>query len=526
MYGGVGFLVCFWAMGSSDVDSMEGIVADQARYMLRTGDHTVPHLYGVPYTYKPPLAAWLVAGSFKLAGAENEWSLRLPNALCGLAMGLAVLLIVGRAIDPKTGCWCALAVITSALVVQKMRLAEFDMPLAAGVGIAVAVACCNLSAPRPSRALWLVGYAALAAGILAKGVPAVMLHFPGLLAAAIVTRQWRRLFTFSHLAGVLACALLVGLWIWRAYEAMGPALFDHPLMEAYGSGLGWSPKRLLRTLLKPLIIAAVFLPWSVLIPLTWRRGWWQGLDQTTRRMEAASGAFLAIGILVCMAVPVTNVRYYLPLAVPMAIVCGLAARAPITRRDDADPHAGPGAPDSVKPAVTGSGAADPASGTRPSALCDAGIPACSATDVGAVVSDAVSPADFSAYERRLLPWVLRGLLLGGLCHWAIFVFVIKPHRAHEGSLRPAAEAFAEHIPANSPVAADVGDSYSSLFFYMDRPVRAVSVSTGHLEPGTFIILDDEHLPALTARPDCPHTILERTPADSNEILLAQILPPE
>lgn len=483
LYTAIGLLICFWRLGATDVIAMEGIVADQARHMLRTGDYAVPHLYGEPYTYKPPLVAWLVAGSFKLTGVENEWSLRLPNAVCGLVMGLMVLLLVGRSLDPKMGCYCALATITAVYVVQKLRIAEFDIPLATGVGIAVAVACYNLAVDKPSRMLWLVGYLALAGGVLAKGAPAVMLYFPGLLGAGIVTRQWRRLVTFSHLAGVLLCVALVTLWVWRAYAAAGPELFDDPLIEAYGRGLKWSSKELLLAPVKPLIVGAIFLPWSLLIPLTWRRRWWRGLDDNTHRMEAGAGAFLALGIVVSMTVPTDEVRYFLPLCVPAGIVSALAGLAVIMRREDSEPAFAAGNTDAA---------------SRPAGGRD---------------------------ERWLLSRALPGLLAVTLVHWAVYVHVVKPIRVADDTQRPAAEAFAPYIPPEAILHADVGDSYSSLFFYLDRPVANVSLFSDHMKPGTFLILRSDQLHELDSRRDCPYTVLERATTEDDELILAKIESP-
>ena len=79
-------------------------------------------------------------------------------------------------------------------------MAEFDISLTAGVGVAVAAACYNLAASRPRWSIWLLGYVALAVGFLTKGVPALAVFAPGLLVAAWAAGRFRRLLGWRHLS--------------------------------------------------------------------------------------------------------------------------------------------------------------------------------------------------------------------------------------------------------------------------------------------------------------------------------------
>jgi len=57
----VAITICCGWIGSTDIYVMEGIVADGAREMVRTGEWAVPRLHGEVYMYKPPLTYWLAA---------------------------------------------------------------------------------------------------------------------------------------------------------------------------------------------------------------------------------------------------------------------------------------------------------------------------------------------------------------------------------------------------------------------------------------------------------------------------------
>jgi hypothetical protein len=190
-------------------------------------------------------------------------------------------------------------------------------------------------------------------------------------------------------------------------------------------------------------------------------------------MAAASGAFLAIGVLISMCVPTQNVRYYLPLCAAMGIVCGLAGRFTVPDRARADLPGG-----TLEP--------------------------------------------LRRIEQQVLPWALQGLLLAAICHWAIYVFAVQPYRAAKDSLRPAAERFASHMPEGAIIWTDVGDSYSSLFFYMDRPVQNFSLSAKHPKPGDFVVLESDQLSALDSRADSPYTVIERAPIGSRELILVRM----
>ena len=490
---------------------MEGIVAEGARHMARTGDFAVPHLYGQIYAFKPPLTYWLVWASFELFGCENEWTLRFPVALCGFLMGLGVLAIFARRLGPRTACLCALASLTGAIVIQKIRIAEFDMPLAAGVGIAIAVACANLSAKRENRVLWLVGYAALAFGFLAKGVPAVMAYAPGLLIAALITRKFRRLVSPAHLVGLLCFLVPVGLWLMCAYQAHGSQAFEHPLAEARARGFDWGWKAVGLTLIKPAVVMAVFLPWTVVLPVVLSKSWRRSLDDSAGRLIGAALSFLLIGILVFMAIPTPNPRYYLPLCVPLGILAGVAATANLVdfKKLRASRHI--------------------ASLICLAFLLVASIIICiEITNIHiqpfpraalTVLACSMAVVFVLAIRRRDDKFLASTLILSALCFGAIEAWVLCPHRTITRSQRQVARILDAHLPNDVTIWTTTRDDYSSLFFYLDRPVQHFSIQTGKLPPNTFVVIFADQLSRLQARSDLKFTIIERVSQHGHEYTL-------
>ncbi len=502
--------VCFFWLGSTDVVTMEGIVADGARTMARTGDLAVPRLHGEIYSYKPPLAYWLALASFELFGTETEWTLRLPFALSGFAMGLAVLLLAGGPAPPRTALLCAVASVTGAVTLQKLHLAEFDVPLAAGVGVAAAVACRNL-ADRPRGALWPIGYLALAAGFLAKGAPALMFYAPGLLLAAVATRGIKRLFRPAHLAGVALFAGVVAGWLLAAYQAEGWGAFEQPIAEAREKGMTWSVETVVSTLAKPFVVWALFLPWTLLLPRSFGGAWSSG---PARRMAIAAGSFAAAGVAVFMLVPATESRYLLPLAAPVGILCGLAAEPVLAaggfRRRAIEVFALLVAAGAVAVALTAD-STDLASRML-------------VTVAAAATLALVGRLAFRPDASRTGTLVVAVALLGWLAH----VRGVEPHRAGSRSLKAMAAAFEAHLEPGEAVwtgPVDKGFHHSSLFFYLRRPVRTFSPEGGAAdgpEPGDHVVFfSDEHR-ELMAHTPFGYEVLERRPHRRDELFLARV----
>jgi 4-amino-4-deoxy-L-arabinose transferase-like glycosyltransferase len=67
------------ALGSLEIKGEEGRRILPAVTMLDTGNYLVPQVGSEPYYRKPPLVNWLVAVSFKVTGARNEWTARFSR---------------------------------------------------------------------------------------------------------------------------------------------------------------------------------------------------------------------------------------------------------------------------------------------------------------------------------------------------------------------------------------------------------------------------------------------------------------
>lgn len=192
--------------------------AQVAREMMRSGDYLVPHVNDMPYTEKPPLFFWLTALLSWPFGDVTEVSARSTSAISGMVTVVLTYLLARCLYGSAAAFSSALIVITFQRFWWQARFGQIDMLLTACLTAALLCLWLWHVGRKPKHLLGF--YAAIAAGVLAKGPPALV--FP--LAAAIAfywgRRQDRRKL---HLAwGTLAASAAALLWLVPARMAIAP----------------------------------------------------------------------------------------------------------------------------------------------------------------------------------------------------------------------------------------------------------------------------------------------------------------
>jgi 4-amino-4-deoxy-L-arabinose transferase-like glycosyltransferase len=176
-------------------DPWEPHYAQVSREMLERADWVHPHWREAYFFSKPPLLLWTGAAGLAVLGdgAWAEWGLRLPGALLAL-LGIAVATAAVARLASRRAAWLAgIALATAPFVALLARQAIPDLPMVAlstAGGLAFAVALLDRRAAAGwAHAGWvLLGFAALAKGVLGVALPA-----GALLAWLVVTGEWRRL---------------------------------------------------------------------------------------------------------------------------------------------------------------------------------------------------------------------------------------------------------------------------------------------------------------------------------------------
>ncbi|MGE5347299.1 MAG: phospholipid carrier-dependent glycosyltransferase [Acidithiobacillales bacterium] len=194
----------------------EGRYAEIPREMLASGDFITPHLDGVLYFEKPPLLAWLIAGSFTLLG-QNEWAVRLPGMLSTVGMVLMTAAFVRRRWGARTGLLAGLVTGSSVLVFTLARIAIIDPVLSFCLSAAVFAFAAFQEADREGnrrrarRALYGLSIAS-AAAILAKGLIGIVLPGGAILIFLALSGRWRLLPKLFAPGPLLVFLLLAVPW--------------------------------------------------------------------------------------------------------------------------------------------------------------------------------------------------------------------------------------------------------------------------------------------------------------------------
>lgn len=245
----------------------EGLYAEAAREMVEGHDLIVPHINSVVYFEKPPLLYWLAAAAMVVFG-ENAMAARLPSALAGIASVYFVLLMGGFLLGPRPArSLPAIVLATSLGFVIMARQVMFDALLCATITASLVLFW--MASERKSRAAVYGMYAALALGVMTKGLMGLLLPAMVIVVYCAVARDWARLKPLANLGGLaLFLALAVPwhvaaalrnhdfLWFYFVNEHVMRYLakrwpYDFPHQQAWVPALG---------------VIYLAMPWSVLLP--------------------------------------------------------------------------------------------------------------------------------------------------------------------------------------------------------------------------------------------------------------------
>ncbi len=302
----------------------EGRYAGVAFEMLR-GDALVPTLDGLPFFHKPPLLYWLDIAAMQWLGV-NTFAARLGPALLGWVLGAALFLHLRR--------WhglavarCGLAVLaTSPLFFVGAQYVNHDVGVAACITVAVLAVVRAVDDPAHTALRWLLlGWAACALGLLAKGLIGIVL--PALIVGPwlLAQRRWRQTLSLLHPLGLAVFVLVAGPWLW-AMQARYPGFLDYFIVEQHFrryTGMAFNN-------VQPFWFFAAVLP---LLMLPWPLWLRPALRQ--RGAPAALYAWWLLVVVGFFSLPASKlVGYVMPALAPAAalLALGLASRPRLWQR--------------------------------------------------------------------------------------------------------------------------------------------------------------------------------------------------
>lgn len=223
------------------MDDADAVLAQIARNMLDSGDWVTARLDGVIYLEKPPLPFWTMAIFYRLLGV-HDWVARIPIALSAILLCWIVARFGAWAFGRRAGLYAGLCLATCVGLFLFTRVLIPDVMLTATVTLAMWSLLRALEEDEPRPGAWaLLLAASLGAGLLLKGLIAVVLPAGGALVYLLLTRQlfsartWRRLRPLSGLALLL---LIAAPWHILA-TLRNPPYFDFTLHSGPGEYRGF-----------------------------------------------------------------------------------------------------------------------------------------------------------------------------------------------------------------------------------------------------------------------------------------------
>jgi 4-amino-4-deoxy-L-arabinose transferase-like glycosyltransferase len=288
------------------LDDADASHAGAAQSMARSGDWVTLKIDGIRYLEKPPLPYWLAAADYHLFGF-NVFATHLPLTLGVLGLAILAWAWGRRAYGERAAFYAALSILTSIGVFLFTRLFIPEVLLALLLAFALYNLLIGLEDEKPDR-FYLV-WAALALGMLAKGMVAPVFFFLTAVPYLLLTGDWRRWRKLRLPTGILLFLAIAAPW--HILAGLRNPGAGHPIgnIPAPGNVHGFFyfyfiNEQVLRFLGRrypvdynklPFVaywsLHLVWLfPWSIYLPLVFRRAWMTRTQWTRGQKQARYSA--------------------------------------------------------------------------------------------------------------------------------------------------------------------------------------------------------------------------------------------
>ncbi len=343
---GMLFIILLWAaiylpgLGSVQLEHEEPRRALPGIHMLASGDWLVPRVGSEPYLRKPPLLNWAIALSCKLAGGVSELAVRLPSVLATVMLSVAIFGIAGpRWLGRRGGLIAAIFFLVNFTMIETGRLAELEALYVSLTGIALILWMTAWRNETGPWQLWLLPAPFLALGMLTKGPTHLIFYYGIIFPVLLIGKNTRSLLHPAHFlslivifAPLLCWAVPCSLAVSGHYPA-GVWKFWWGQLASRASAESDEHFRLAVWLLNGPQTLKNYLPWTLLLPLLWRKETVRVIatagDSAPRDLALFRGArwgMVATTVLMIL-LPNGSPRYIYPLIVVPCLLLGRALTA-------------------------------------------------------------------------------------------------------------------------------------------------------------------------------------------------------
>ena len=431
-------------LGSLEIKGEEGRRILPAITMLETGNFVVPYVGSEPYFTKPPLVNWLVAASFTLFGVRNEWTARLPSALCMLLVALAFVMIARRSLGENGSLVAALAWLTNFGMIEKGRLIEIEALYASLTGLAFICWFGFYLQKRSAWVTWVLPWVFLGLGWLAKGPLHLIFFYAVIFCVLYQRRELRQLFQPAHAVGILVMLGIFAGWAVPCLTIMRAENVAHVWSRQFSGRVAGEGFHFASWIMNIPRALAYFLPWLLVFPFAGRV---EFVDEHERRTVRGLGWGIAVSFLGINLLPGSLPRYTMPLLVA---ACWVLAMVVCAER----------------------------SGLRP-------------------LLNIRQPALFAPVLR--VPVVIALIVSCALC---VYGFAVVPRLKQREKVRTIAQQIDAAIGGSEPLYA-VDPDYQPFLFYVREPIRYLSTLSDVPADAHFLLVQPQNRAAVGASQQWP-----------------------
>lgn len=186
--------------------------ANGASEMLASGDWIVPRQQGEVFPERPPLGSWTMAVTALVWGRMDAVAVRLPSLLAVLLTTALIYAYSRRFLSTIGAMGAAAAYASFGQVLQLGQLGESESVFTCLLGGALLLWHWGYTARWPALATWCGTYLLAALAALDKGPQAPVYAAAVTILFLLLVKDWKYLFSWSHLAGLVTFAAVVGAW--------------------------------------------------------------------------------------------------------------------------------------------------------------------------------------------------------------------------------------------------------------------------------------------------------------------------
>jgi 4-amino-4-deoxy-L-arabinose transferase-like glycosyltransferase len=181
------------------MDDVDAFQARMAQNMYQSGDWVTARLDGVRYFDKAPFKYWVTILLYEGLGV-HDWVTRIPSALSAILLVWVVMRFGRWAISEKAGIYAGIVLSTCIGLFPFTRIISPDVMLTLAIAVALWAFIRSQDDEETRPRLWVYTMAAaLAIGMLIKGMVALALPIASIFVYLLVSRRLFRLETWKRL---------------------------------------------------------------------------------------------------------------------------------------------------------------------------------------------------------------------------------------------------------------------------------------------------------------------------------------